>query len=371
MTSRERLLKVLSGELPDRVPISTYELCGYNSTSFENREPSYAPLMEWIRKYTDAVTMWEPACDEVEAKSACGKFVQTEESFENGYHVRHTKLLTPRGELTQTVKYQDCIQTMWKVEHLCKTIEDVDALLEIPFQPVAYDFSDYDRVRQETGENGIIMTSLADPVCTAMEMMEFGDATVWALTEPEHFKTVLNELHRRGMINLKAMLEAGTVDLYRICGPEYVTPPYLSPKHFEEYVYPYLCEIVELIHQYGAKARIHSHGRIGRVLDMIIKTGADAIDPCEAPPDGDISLKDVKRRTGNTMTVFGNIQLKLLEHGSEEEVKQAVITCMEEAKAGGRYVLMPTASPINIPLSPKTMKNYQVMISTAREYGVY
>ena len=87
--------------------------------------------------------------------------------------------------------------------------------------------------------------------------------------------------------------------------------------------------------------------------------------------DGDISLKDVKRRTGNTMTVFGNIQLKLLEHGSEEEVKQAVITCMEEAKAGGRYVLMPTASPINIPLSPKTMKNYQVMISTAREYGVY
>lgn len=48
MTSKERLLKVLNGEIPDRVPISTYELCGFNSKSFENNKPSYKGLMDYI-----------------------------------------------------------------------------------------------------------------------------------------------------------------------------------------------------------------------------------------------------------------------------------------------------------------------------------
>jgi len=49
MNSRERLLNVLEGNPTDRVPISTYELCGFNSNSFENNESSYRNLMEYIR----------------------------------------------------------------------------------------------------------------------------------------------------------------------------------------------------------------------------------------------------------------------------------------------------------------------------------
>jgi uroporphyrinogen decarboxylase len=261
--------------------------------------------------------------------------------------------------------------TTWKIEHWCKTIEDVDALMSLPFVPLNYDFSDYARIQKETGDKGIIMSSLGDPVCMAMELMEFGEATVWALTEPEHFKATLDELHRREIINLRSMLEQERVDIYRICGPEYVTPPYLSPKHFKQFVYPYLCDMVALIHEYGKKVRIHSHGRIGQVLDMIIDTGADAIDPCEAPPDGDITLAAIKQKTGNRMAIFGNLQLKLLEHGTDREVREAVKECMCAAKDGGNYVIMPTASPINLPLSKKTADNYQIFIETALELGSY
>ena len=35
MTSRERILAALACETPDRVPVSTYELVGYNSRTFE------------------------------------------------------------------------------------------------------------------------------------------------------------------------------------------------------------------------------------------------------------------------------------------------------------------------------------------------
>jgi len=209
-----------------------------------------------------------------------------------------------------------------------------------------------------------------------MSIMEFGEATVWALTEKDHFAAVLGELHRRNMINIKNLLElqktkSHNVELLRIVGPEYLTPPYLPPAYFREFVYPYVCEIVELIHSYGAYTRIHCHGKIGKVLDMMIDTGADGLDPCEAPPDGDIELADLKKKCAEKMTIFGNLELKLLERGTPADVRREVRKCMEAAKHGGGYVILPTAAPINIPLAPATAENYKTFIRTAIEEGVY
>ena len=44
---------------------------------------------------------------------------------------------------------------------------------------------------------------------------------------------------------------------------------------------------------------------------------------------------------------------------------------MAAAKEGGKYVIMPTAAPINIPLETGTAENYKVYINTALEEGVY
>ena len=43
---------------------------------------------------------------------------------------------------------------------------------------------------------------------------------------------------------------------------------------------------------------------------------------------------------------------------------------MRSAKEGGRYVIMPTAAPINEDLSPVTERNYEVMIETALAWSV-
>lgn len=371
MTSRQRLLAALEGGGTDRVPISTYELCAFHQGSFENNEPSYANLMAYIAAHTDCVMMWNPGSDEQAALSSLRAETLSETWAEGEKEVTKTVLRTPSGDLTKTTKREANIKTTWQTEHLCKSSADVDAWLSIPFEPVSYDFSSFSCVRSTLGDRGIVMSSLADPVCRAMELMELGDATVWALTEEEHFARTLAEIHRRGMVNLKRMLECQVVDLYRICGPEYLTPPFLPPVYFEKYVLPYLADMVALIHRHSSKARVHCHGRIGRVLDMIIASGGDALDPCEAPPDGDITLAQVKARAGDRMCLFGNLQMKLLEHADEAEVRREVAECMRSAKEGGRYVIMPTAAPINIPLSKKTEENYKAFIDEALRLGAY
>jgi hypothetical protein len=59
-TSRRRLLTTLSGGVPDRVPINTYELAGRNSRDWYNQQHSYRALMDYIRAHTDCITNCNP-----------------------------------------------------------------------------------------------------------------------------------------------------------------------------------------------------------------------------------------------------------------------------------------------------------------------
>jgi hypothetical protein len=61
----------------------------------------------------------------------------------------------------------------------------------------------------------------------------------------------------------------------------------------------------------------------------------------------------------------------LLERGTPAEVERAVRECMVAAKPGGRYVIMPTAAPIGVPLARQTEDNYVRFIDTALQCGQY
>lgn len=369
MTGRERLTACLNGNKTDRVPVSTYELCGFNSESFENKEPSYARLMNYIRKNTDAVTMWNPSSTEVMLGSSAPLNISVKEEYKNSIRIIEKTILLPKVTLKQINQIEDNIVTVWQTKHPCGTVDEVNALLDVDYVPVKYDYFGYERVKNETGENGIIMASVPDPLCYAAELMSFGDFTIWAMTEEEHFSAVLEKLFFRIMTNLEEMLKK-PVELYRICGPEYATEPYLPPRLFAKYVTPYIREMAALIHKHGSKVRAHSHGRLKNSLAEFNKMGVDAIDPVEDTPDGDIALSEVKKALPG-VTLFGNIQLKLLERGSKPDIEKYVEYCMGSAKEGGRFVIMPTAAPINVPLSPKTEENYFAFIDTALRMGKY
>ena len=371
MTSRERLLAVLKGQMPDRVPVSCYELVGYDTKNFCNREPSYHGLMEYIREKTDCMAMWNPASDSSLMQSAYAMPTESTRIETKDGHIVKTKVMLPSRTLTAEMRVIDGVYTTWHTEHLCKDSEDVEALLSMPYVGVEYDASDAARIMAELGDHGILMPSLEDAAYCVMSQMEFGDSMVYVMTEEDHFAEMVKLMHRRIMGNLKNMLETTPGDLYRICGPEYMCPPYLPPRFFEKYMLPNLADMVSLIHSCGRLVRIHCHGKIAQVIDMIVETGCDGVDPCEEPPDGDITLEELKARVGDRLCLFGSMQLKLLENGSREDVARETGRMIRAGKPGGRFVLMPTAAPINVPLSPKTEENYTAYIDTALELAPY
>ena len=371
MISRERLLTALELKVPDRVPVSTYGLGAQGRECFHYTDPSYAKVMKAVEERTDILRLWDPSCDARFLHSAKKVAIDVTERREGDATITERTYHTPKGDLRGVTQVIDGIHTVWEVEHLCKSLDDVERVLSVPYVPASYDVSGLGQVERELGDRGIIMSDASDALCTVAPLMEFGDYTVWAMSEPEHFKRALDVVHERILENLRRKLDAFTAPLYRICGAEYATPPFLPPECFGEYVVPYVRDIVDLIHSRGAKARIHCHGKIGRVLDMILETGVDAIDPCEPPPDGDIELGEVKRRAGKRLCLFGNIEVKLLESASGDDLEREVRRAMEAGKLGGGFVLMPAAEPYGSPLSKKTEENYLRFIDAAEKYGRY
>ena len=318
-TRRRRLLAALMGGTPDRVPINTYELAGRNSLDWYNQQPSYRSLMDYIRAQTDCITNWNPrpATDRYtcEERFLCSDYpVEIETKTETaGRFNRTTRIChTPKGDLRSVTQAAADVYTTWQVEHWCKSPADVDKALSVPYEPARYDASDLARVRGELGEEGLVMASVGDPAYLAADLMSFQDYLMWAFEETDHFARTVDIIAERVMENLRRQLDCCVLDVYRIVGPEYFTPPYLPPAMFRRFIVPHVKEMT-LAHsrprRQGAAALPREDGPGARSDSG---DGLDGIDPCEPPPDGDIELDEVKRRCqARGVSVWGNIELQL------------------------------------------------------------
>jgi len=425
MTSTERLLAVHRGRLPDRVPVSTYELVGWDEKAWENLEPSYARLMQFIRDRTDCLYMTGVGVANVRES---GQDVTVEHWDEGDQHVTRRTVHAAGRSLVCVRSFADNVKTTWTREHPVKDLDDLRAYLALPWEPGEPDFSRLGRAWKDlsvgsgtpgnargtaasavdrpgcpplgpiapaegggitaeggcatfTAEGGcatfvptrgLPLVSTGDPICQLAEAFEFGNFMVHAMTETAAIVAACDQLHQRYRERLRRVLTGPVANVvFRICGPEYATPPYLPPELFRKLVTRYDTEYVRMIQQAGGFARIHCHGKIARVIDQIAEMAPDALDPIEPPPDGDIDVAGLKRAVGDRLCLTGGIELKHLEHASADQVAEIVRVTMDMGKPGGRFVIMPTAAPISIPLAGHTEANYMRFIETALETGGY
>ncbi len=365
MNSRQRLLTTLRRQPTDRVPISTYEMVSWNWDAWENHQPAYQNMMQFFRDTTDCMYMVG-----FPAENRAARYTDTEWD-EGNKHIRRRVLHTPRGDLTTTEYTLPGLNTVWRTEHLLKSDEDVARYLSLPRDMALPDLSPYATVLERLGEHGIPLIEVGDPLCTVAELFEFGEFMLRAFTQTDQIIALLDHVAPSMYAHLDYLLDHGIGPLYRICGAEYATPPYMAPSYFERFVVKYSGPMVERVRAHHMFARIHCHGRLSKVLPMIVDMGADATDPLEAPPTGDIEFAEVKRLYGDRLTLLGNVQLRDLETLPADEMRDLIRRTVETGKPGGGFVLMATASPINADLSPITERNYHIMVETALEYGAY
>lgn len=142
--------------------------------------------------------------------------------------------------------------------------------------------------------------------------------------------------------------------------------PLMSPDTFREFLVPQLRRIKEETEKLGLKTILHSDGNIARLIPEIVGCGIDGLHPIQRCAE--MSLKEVKERYGDRLTLFGNVDnIGVLVNGTEADVAAMVKDCIRDAGPGGGYCLGSDHSVHDdIP-----SRNVYAMYEAARRFGRY
>jgi len=113
------------------------------------------------------------------------------------------------------------------------------------------------------------------------------------------------------------------------------TAPFMSPQWFQRHYFPRLRRVVAAWHAKGAKVLFHSDGHLMPVLDQLVATGIDGLNPIEIGAGMDVG--EIHRQYP-ALWMAGGIDLaQLLPHGTPQQVAGVVRRTIEAAE--GRIMI--------------------------------
>lgn len=370
MSSLERFMRALHLEEPDTVPVTFSYVDPFAELNERKKQLGYGRFHDLVRNDTDIILPKGPKAPGIFYSSTDQAKSETK-TQERGRHYYHCDTLsTPLGTLQARRKSEKDISTSWTYEGYIKSEEDVEKILSIPYDPLEVDASPLKDAQSMLKGRGIVATGIVDPVCSCAGLFTLRDFALTASQQGRVMRKLLRFFATRTEEYTRQLSEQTTEVFYRIVGPEYVTPPILPPKLFHEYVVPYDRRIVRIIKDTDNIAAIHCHGRIGAVLDGMRMIDPQALEPIEPPPQGNVTLAELKERMGDKTCLMGYIQYNDLEFDRPENIRAKVCSAISQAGAGGGYVLFPTAEPI-ARISGRLLANQRMFVSAGREFGRY
>ena len=138
----------------------------------------------------------------------------------------------------------------------------------------------------------------------------------------------------------------------------YNAGPLFSPAVFERCFRDGLGKMVEAVHKAGGLVVKHSDGNVMPLLDAIVSTGIDALDPLD--PLGGMSVARVRERYPR-LPLKGGVPLSELSCGDPSEVTRAALRCLMESDGRG-YIL----SSSNSITSSVKVGNFLAMLEAGR-----
>ncbi len=132
---------------------------------------------------------------------------------------------------------------------------------------------------------------------------------------------------------------------------------------------PAVKRVIELATEHGMMTQIHSCGPERELVKIMAEeTNLTVIDPLEIPPMGDCDLAELKRLYGHRITLKGNLHTtEVMLRGTPETVAAASRKAIDDAAEGGRFILS-TGDQCG---RDTPDENLHTMIETARTYGQY
>ena len=253
-----------------------------------------------------------------------------------------TEYRTPLG----TVSKKEILATAegswlrYELERVFKSEKDYPIIKYVMEHTVPVDnFEAFQKVRDEVGEDGMVITGAAhwSPAQRVMREIMGYEQFFYELAdrpaEVEELIEVIKDLERR---NLEVAIKCD-LELFNICSnwsDDIQTPV------FKKYFAPWFQEVTDFLHTHGRLAMAHTDGEMRRLNPLLRETDIDVAEAVTPAPQSLVPMTEFRRELGDNMTIWGGIPSILFEPMySNEEFDTYVKNLFKDVAPGYRFIV--------------------------------
>lgn len=377
LTSRERILKALDHEEPDRVPIDiggyvstvrtikAYEnlkkFLGFPEGNFKIFHAEHMVIDDFVVKRLHADTLYirpQPLKDRY--KRYPGKIVEDEwgikfHKSENSlyYELHEPPLKEPYKEIIEDYEWPD------------------------PKDPIRYEgLEDEARRLYEKTDYCIVLDHLT-PLFgeglleKAWYLRGFQEFLKDMIIRPDFVEILLKKLHQIQMTHFGEVLDriGDYVQIAEVMSDFGMQDRMIfSPNFYRRFFKPFDAKLIEFIKK---KARVkvlyHTCGSLYPIIPDYIENGVDVLNPIQ-PRAKDMQSSKLKEEFGDSLCFHGGFDIQqILPYGTIDEVKEEAKRVLRELAHDGGYIFAP-AHCIQPDVPPE---NIVAMYDSAFKYGKY
>jgi uroporphyrinogen decarboxylase len=129
----------------------------------------------------------------------------------------------------------------------------------------------------------------------------------------------------------------GGLDGFSLCSDDcFNSELFLSPRQFDEFIFPYLKELIQGYRELGFYTIKHTDGNIMPIIDRLVEANPYALHSLD--PQGGVNIAELWRLCGNRVYLIGNVNCGLLDTGSDDEVIESARYALQHGIPGSGYI---------------------------------
>ncbi len=305
MTERERLLLVLAGQTPDRVPwfadLGHWQRAEsgqmWNLFEINNASP------EMLALHREVKAGWYIEVGSLHTESYAG--VERERKLAGDLAVEHYH--TAIGSLKMVRRWNQVSSSWDIVKHLVEDPADLKILTYATarksFQPL---YERWQELEDLAGDIGLGFPSLGYTGLGSLISYYMGVMpTIYAIAdEPElvdQYIRTYNEKH----LELARLYSKSPAP--HLIFTDNLSSDVQSPDLFKHYSFSHYKALADCFHAAGKTVSAHIDGRLHGLLGLLAQAGIDVADACTPVPNGDLTPEQMRKQAGKDMILMGGV----------------------------------------------------------------
>ncbi len=359
MTSKERMLRTLHREKPDRLPVTIHQWQQFHLDK-------YLGGMDALQAFRfcglDASLQYFESMGQFWITDASRHQVHSPEWIEDidvlegpqGEKSLHHQITTPAGQLTYKTAANP--MTTWITEYLIKRPEDLNLLER--FMPIGKLNSnaitaEYDRLGDAGILRGFVWGDQAGCWQHACCLMPVEELILKCADDPGWVHRLLRALLKRKLQFIEESLAGANFDIVETGGGA-ASDTVISPKLHREFCLPYDQQIHAALHRAGQRTTYHTCGGMMHLLELILQNGTDASETLSPPGvGGNITQPALVRErfAGKVAMIGGMDQFHILRNGNPGDIQRETRRLFEGFGPSGGYICSASDHFFDVPIT--------------------